>query len=108
FGPGQTGDKADFILLMRLRVAELRNSEQVFERRSGHTLHVRRILHDAPRHLAADVSNFALKVTNAGLTRVVPDDLAQRIVVEADLLLRKPRRLTLLAHQVLPRNLQLL
>ena len=56
-----------------------------------HLLDVCRVPDHPPRHLAADVADLALQVAHAGLARVAADDLAQRIVGEADLLLGQPR-----------------
>src|SRR6185312_6780298 len=102
--PGKAGDETDLVLL---GVAELWNAEQVLERRRCHLLNMCRISDDTTRHLAANVAYLALEVANAALTRVVTNDLAQRIVVEGDLRFGETRRLALLAHEILARNLEL-
>src|SRR5215213_8960799 len=64
--------------------------------------------HELARDLAAARAYLAFEITDAGLARVVADDLLQAVVGELDLLGAEARALGLLLHKVTLRYLQLL
>ena len=65
-------------------------------------------LGDAHRGMAQHLADLALETAHAGLARVVRDDDAQRLVGDLDLLGLQAVGLELAAHQIAPRDLELL
>ena len=64
--------------------------------------------HHLARHFAADIADLALQVADAGLARVVADDLQNRVVGEDHVFLAQSGLRALLLYQVLAGNFQLL
>ena len=63
--------------------------------------------YDLARHLPRDVLNLALQISHARFMRIVPDDLQQAFVREAQVLCLQTRRFQRTLHQKPLRNLQL-
>src|SRR6202042_1533192 len=98
-GPRQASDEADLALLVHFGVTEFGHAEKLVEVvRGDFFLVLGAGLDHAPRLLAADVADFALKIAYARFARVVADDLENGVVVEGDVLLAQAGLLALLLH----------
>ncbi len=82
FGPGQTGGRADFVLLLGLQVAEFPRPQQlgqafaplITDLAAAFCVLAGSLVVDyLAGHLAADVADLALQVAHAGFARVVLD-----------------------------------
>src|SRR5690606_40804321 len=88
FGPGEPGDLADAVHLLRLAVAVLLDPEILLEVAAvdGHLLLVW-IEQQLSRDLAADLRDLPLERADAGLSRVVTHDVIQHRLADRDLVL---------------------
>src|SRR3954454_1542359 len=74
-GPCKPGDEAYLVLFVHLGIAELGDAEEaVHVRRSDLFLVLDAVLDDAAHYLAADVSDLAFKVADAGFAGVAAND----------------------------------
>ncbi|EBA08763.1 hypothetical protein SSE37_03935 [Sagittula stellata E-37] len=107
-GPGQPGDDTDLILFLRQPVTVLPDAKELVEvvRRNDHLL--RFLLDDLRHRLAGKLGHLAFKVPDAGLPRVVADDVGQRAVLDHELGLLQTVVLGHLVQQVPLGDLKLL
>src|SRR5262249_22087557 len=108
-GPGQSCDQADLVLFVGQRVAELGYAQELGDVFPGQRYaEVLTLFHNLARHLAAEVADLPLQVAHTGFAGVRPDNLFDGVVAELNLLLAQAGGFTLLAHQELLGNLDLL
>ncbi len=113
FRPGQAGGDAHLALLGPLLVrharTEARNAQKVGQLLGGDdVLEPLPFLDDAPGQLPADGGELALQVPDARLAGVIFNDVADALVLEADVLHREAVGLELLLDEELFRDVDLL
>src|ERR1700691_2324933 len=106
-GPGQPGGDADQIGLLHLAVTEAADAG-VFLQVPARDRDALQLAHqDFLDRLARDIGEFALEIPDAGLARVVADEILQRVVGDRPFRRLKAMRLDLFRYQVAPRDLDL-
>ena len=108
FGPGQSRRQSDFVVLLQPEFAVLQHAEEIIHVRRG-DFHLDGFFfgYDLARHLPRDVLNLALQISHARFMRVVPDDLQQAFIREAQVFRLQTRRFQRTLHQKPLRNLKL-
>src|SRR5439155_15675166 len=107
-GPGKTGGDTHQILGLGLAEAEAPDAGVFVEIAAGDADPLALFHQNVFDRLARQVGDLALEVANAGLTRVVADHIAQRVVADGPFTLLEAMRLDLLRDQVALGDLDLL
>src|SRR6202008_1292123 len=109
FGPGETGDLTDLIVLFRYAEAEAEHAKIVRQILGAHRrLGVALLQHQGLHHLATDLGDLALQRTHARFPREVADDVADRALRHVDLHRFETVVLQLLRQQIAHRDVDLL
>src|ERR1700722_1675250 len=106
-GPGQPGCDADQIGLLHLAIAEAANAG-VFLQIPARDRDALQLAHqDFLDRLAGKIGELALEIPDAGLARVIADEILQRVVGDRPFRRLEAVRLDLLRNEVAPRDLDL-